>query len=297
MRGKTRRHWRPGGVILSVDAVAGPFSPPGTTRRASAASTDGRTSSPWQQAMCTPRPTREGHTVGLRSDGTVLATGWNGDGHRDVTAWRDITAVAAGWRRTLGLLANGTVLAAGRRSEGQRDVQSWREMVALSCGDWHSVGVRADGTALAVGINRREQCAVEAWRDLSAVAAGYLHTVGLRNDGRVLATGDRTTGACEVDDWEDAVALAAGSYHTVGVTAFGDVLAVGDKPRAVRRPGLAQHRRSGGRFDPHPRSMRRRHGRQRGQQRRRSDRCRLLVGSSDCALRRACANARTAHAA
>ena len=227
--GQARRHWQPGGVIRSAAAGTGLFSPWGTTQPASAVSASGKTSPPWPRAMSIPRTTRESPTPsGFRSDGTVLATGWNGDGQCDVAAWRDVTAVAAGWRRTLGLLANGTVLAAGRGSEGQCDMRSWREMVALSCGDWHSAGVRADGRALAAGNNRRGQCAVDGWRGLTAVAAGYLHTVALRGNGRVLAAGDGTTGACDVDAWEDAVALAAGSYHTVAVTASGRVLAAGD---------------------------------------------------------------------
>ncbi|MGW4535940.1 hypothetical protein ACWEOI_33785 [Nocardia sp. NPDC004340] len=49
---------------------------------------------------------------------TLLATGWNSDGQCDVAAWRDVVAIAAGWRRTLGVLADGTVLAAGRAAEG-----------------------------------------------------------------------------------------------------------------------------------------------------------------------------------
>ncbi|MDN5794853.1 MAG: RCC1 domain-containing protein, partial [Intrasporangium sp.] len=62
---------------------------------------------------------------------------------------------AGGWRRTLGLRSDGTVLAAGRRNEGACDVTGWREVVTVSCGDWHAVGVRADGTAVATGANRR----------------------------------------------------------------------------------------------------------------------------------------------
>ena len=61
--------------------------------------------------------TGKSHTIGLRSDGIVLATGWNHDQQCEVGDWRDIAAVAAGWRRTLGVSSDGTVLATGRTAE------------------------------------------------------------------------------------------------------------------------------------------------------------------------------------
>ena len=53
------------------------------------------------------------HSVGPRADGTVMATDCNGDGQCDVASRRDVTFVAAGWRRTLQLVGDGTVLAPG----------------------------------------------------------------------------------------------------------------------------------------------------------------------------------------
>ena len=45
------------------------------------------------------------HTVGLRADGTVVATGANSDGRCDVSDWQEIVAVAAGRFHTIGLRA------------------------------------------------------------------------------------------------------------------------------------------------------------------------------------------------
>ena len=104
--------------------------------------------------------TGRSHTVGLRSDGTVLATGWDGDGQCQVVAWRQVTTIAAGRRRTVGFCADGTALAVGRTAERQCEVGTWREVVAIAAGDWHTVGVTADGTAVAAGNNRRGQCDV-----------------------------------------------------------------------------------------------------------------------------------------
>src|SRR6478672_10641963 len=99
--------------------------------------------------------TGRSHTVGLRENGTVRATGWNNEGQCDVDEWTDVVSIAAGWRRTLAVIADGTARAAGRRNEGASDVATWRDLVAVAAGDWHSVGFRADGTAVAAGSNRR----------------------------------------------------------------------------------------------------------------------------------------------
>lgn len=53
------------------------------------------------------------HTVGLKSNGTVVATGINDDGQCDVDDWKDIVSVSTNDYRTIGLKSDGTVLATG----------------------------------------------------------------------------------------------------------------------------------------------------------------------------------------
>ncbi len=168
------------------------------------------------------------HTVGLRADGTVVATGLNGDGQCEVSGWTDIVAVSAGNWHTVGLRSDGTVVAVGSNGFGQCDVSGWTDMVAVSAGSDHTVGLRSDGTVVAVGSNGFGQCDVSGWTDMVAVSAGRIHTVGLRADGTVLAVGWNDDGQCEVSGWTDVVAVSAGTRHTVGLRADGTVLAVGD---------------------------------------------------------------------
>ncbi len=168
------------------------------------------------------------HTVGLRSDGTVLATGANGDGRCEVSGWTDVVAVSAGSFHTVGLRSDGTVLATGANDYGQCDVNDWTDVVAVSAGDNHTVGLRSDGTVLAVGYNMDGRCDVNGWTDVVAVSAGFDHTVGLRSDGTVLATGNNSNGQCEVNGWTGVVAVSAGGLHTVGLRSDGTVLAMGD---------------------------------------------------------------------
>ena len=143
------------------------------------------------------------HTVGLRSDGTVVAAGGNDYGQCDVDSWTDIVAVAAESHHTVGLRSDGTVVATGLNDDGQCDVDSWTNIVAVAAGYGHTVGLRGDGTVVAAGCNDDGQCDVDSWTDIVAVAAGSQHTVGLRSDGTVVATGWNYHGQCDVSNWKN----------------------------------------------------------------------------------------------
>ena len=199
------------------------------------------------------------NTVGLRSDGTVVAAGSNEDGECDVSDWRDIIAVSTGNGCIFGLKANGTVIAVGNNLDEQCEVSNWTNIVAVSAGQWHTVGLRADGTVVAVGSTIDGQCSVSGWRDIVAVSAGSDFTAGLRSDGTVVATGQlfdvsgwkdiaaisaggaflaglRPDGTVlvtvpqvlDVSAWTDIVAVSAGRIHTVGLKSDGTLVAVGE---------------------------------------------------------------------
>ena len=172
------------------------------------------------------------HTVGLKSDGTVVAVGDNDYGQCDVSDWTDIVAVSAGLVHTVGLREDGTVMAVGNNYNGQCNVSDWTDIVAVSAGWNHTVGLKSDGTVVAVGNNDYGQCDVSDWTDIVAVSAGYDHTVGLKSDGTVAATiyaGDASYyhGQCEVSGWTEIVAVSAGGSHTIGLKSDGTVVAVG----------------------------------------------------------------------
>jgi len=175
-----------------------------------------------------------GHTVGLESDGTVVAVGSNYWGPCEVGGWSDIIKVAAGEFHTVGVKSDGTVVAVGDNSNGQCDVGNWTDItqVAAAAGGYHTVGVKSDGTVVAVGFNDYEQCEVGNWTDITQVAAGggawgASHTVGVKSDGTVVAVGSNWNGQCDVGGWTDITQVTAGVSHTVGLKSDGTVVAVG----------------------------------------------------------------------
>jgi len=178
------------------------------------------------------------HTVGLRTDGTVVAVGSNLEGQLNVSEWRDIVAVSAGGQHTVVLRKDGKVIATpiiGQNADIQHmyDVSGWRDIIAVSAGTFLTVGLRVDGRVEAVGAAVASHSGIvptiSGWRDITAVSAGTFHIVGLKADGTVVATKSTANEAMRnVGDWQDIVAVSAGVGHTVGLRADGTVVAVGD---------------------------------------------------------------------
>jgi|GEM_PF-3205793 len=167
------------------------------------------------------------HTVGLQSNGTVVAVGNNESGQCDVGEWIDIVQVAAGGYHTVGLQLDGTLVAGGDDTHGQCNVGDWEDILQIAAGHSHTVGLTSNGTVVAVGLNVYGQCGVGDWEDIIQVAAGEQHTVGLKSDGTVVAVGLNLLGQCDVGDWEDIVQIAGGAFHTVGLKSDSTVVAVG----------------------------------------------------------------------
>ena len=120
----------------------------------------------------------------------------------------DSTTVSAGNMYTVGIKSDGTVVAVGENNGNRCSVTGWKDIVAISAGNNHTVGLRKDGTVIAAGDNEYGQCNVQDWNNIVAISAGTNHTVGLKSDGTVVATnyvGDSKYyyGQCNVQDWKN----------------------------------------------------------------------------------------------
>lgn len=64
-------------------------------------------------------------TLGLKSDGTVVAVGYNGYGQCNVGNWTNIVQIAAGMVHTIGFKSDASVVATGANGSGQCSVSDW----------------------------------------------------------------------------------------------------------------------------------------------------------------------------
>ncbi len=173
------------------------------------------------------------HSVAVKEDGTVVATGLGRDGQKQTSGWSDIIAVDACLWNTVGLKADGTVVAVGQNDYGQRSVSKWDNIVAIASGEFGTLGLKADGTVVVTSSSQtRMDDEISKWPgDIVSISGGRVF-VGLKADGTVISTDAGYQHLDEkVADWSDIVAIASGGGVSdgfiVGLKSDGTVIAVG----------------------------------------------------------------------
>ena len=166
---------------------------------------------------------------GIKADGTVVVNDYDADtyGKYDVENWTNIIDIKSNISFTLGLKADGTVVATGAAFTGACKVEDWSDIVAISAGSAHSLGLKYNGTVVAAGMGQHGNLDVSHWDGIIAISAGGYHSVGLRLDGTVVATGKNEDGQCEVNQWKDIIAISAGDAWTLGLKADGTIVTAG----------------------------------------------------------------------
>lgn len=85
------------------------------------------------------------HSVGLREDGSAVATDNNRCGQCAVENWRSLTAIAAGCIHTVGLRSDGRVVATEANASETSDVGQWEGIVALDAGSHRTLALSLFG--------------------------------------------------------------------------------------------------------------------------------------------------------
>ena len=109
------------------------------------------------------------YVVGLKSDGTVVAVGndalINTSGLK-VSDWTNIVAIAAG-THTIGIKSDGSVVVAGYSTDTATNLGYWNNIVDIAVNNHGlkhiSVGVQSNGRLLAIGDNEFGQCNANGW--------------------------------------------------------------------------------------------------------------------------------------
>jgi alpha-tubulin suppressor-like RCC1 family protein len=80
-----------------------------------------------------------------------------------VDDWTDVVQVSAGCGFTVGLKSDGTVVAVGDNQYRACNTAGWTDVVQVSAGGWHTVALKYDGSVVAVGTNNAGRCDVGDW--------------------------------------------------------------------------------------------------------------------------------------
>ena len=110
--------------------------------------------------------------------------------------WTNIVAISAGAEHDLFLRSDGTVLAWGFESAGECTVPpDLTNAIAVASGLNHSLALRADGTVIAWGENNWGQIEVPAnLTGVNAISAGVNYNLALQSNGVVVSWGKNFDG-------------------------------------------------------------------------------------------------------
>jgi alpha-tubulin suppressor-like RCC1 family protein/chitodextrinase len=179
----------------------------------------------YASAAVTKVASGEGHTVFIKSDGTLWGFGNNLSGQ----------------------------LGVGRGTQQPAQVTGGTNVVAAAAGGYFTMFLKSDGTLWGAGINRAGQLGNGEWNDntflptqvnggtnVTDVSTGYAHTVFVRSDGTLWATGDNSGGQLgdgtntnrsipvQVSGGTNVTAIAAGDIQTFFIKSDGTLWAMGD---------------------------------------------------------------------
>ena len=99
-----------------------------------------------------------GYAVGLRADGSAVCAA------AELSDWTDIIAAAASANAVLGLDAQGRVHAAFFRAGEEYDVSALRDIRAMAAGGTHYAFVTESGDVITLGENEHGECETGAWK-------------------------------------------------------------------------------------------------------------------------------------
>ena len=179
------------------------------------------------------------HSLARRSDGSVVAWGYNNRGQCNVPALPPgltYVELSAGFGHSLARRSDGSVVAWGYNGFGQCDVPALPpglSYVEVAGGAFHSLARRSDGSVVAWGDNYGGKCNVPALPPGLAyveLSAGFEHSLARRSDGSVVAWGINNYGQCSVPALPPGltyVDVVAGSWHSLARRSDGSVVGWG----------------------------------------------------------------------
>ena len=174
------------------------------------------------------------HTVGLKSDGTVVAVGDNKNGKCNVRNWSDISAVFADTSHTIGLKRNGTVVVAGQHPYcNLNSLYNWSNISQIELNDSIVVGLKKDGHVVFAGDssgweNKEKLNVLSKWSDIKKIHMGYENCIcALKNDGSVVIAKDVCEFEKEVTMWRDIVDVKSVGNCVLGLKSDGSIIIAG----------------------------------------------------------------------
>lgn len=119
-----------------------------------------------------------------------------------------------GGGHTVGLKSDGTLVAVGDNSYGQcdfSDTEKWSDIVKIATGDWYTVGLKSTGEVVITGENAPGRKYIDKeilskYTNIVDIAAGYGQTLLLTDEGEIICFGFNDDGKCsDINGYKDVM--------------------------------------------------------------------------------------------
>lgn len=154
--------------------------------------------------------------------------------------WSDIVKVTAKKEYVIGLKSDGTVVAKGYNSNGQCDVEEWTDIIDVitykGAGQYYTVGLKRNGSIISTVDSNGYISALTDWTDMLCFYESEGVVVGLKSDNSVVAMACESSDDDELLDcvnlseyincWQNVVGISCADNFIYAVCSDGVVRAV-----------------------------------------------------------------------
>lgn len=123
-------------------------------------------------------------------DGTVFMNNIAKEEYPEVEEWKEIISISSSSNSVVGLKKDGTVVATGDNYEGKLNTQEWSKIVQVEAGVWGTFAVRENKTLVYAGKlpeNQKENFEKHQWNNLKAIEGNW-DLIGIDKDGNIFST-------------------------------------------------------------------------------------------------------------
>jgi len=171
---------------------------------------------------------RVDYSLALKSDGSIVGWGYNGQGQASPPAGNNFIAISAGGNHSLALKSDGSIVGWGYNGQGQANPPSGNDFVAISAGGYYSLALKSDGSIVGWGSNVAGKATPPAGNDFVAIAAGGDHSLALKSDGSIVGWGNNYYGQATPPAGNDFIALVAGGNYSLALKRDGSIVGWGN---------------------------------------------------------------------
>lgn len=176
---------------------------------------------------------------GVKKDGTVVIhyVGGTLANLGEAKKWKDIKMISVSDEHAVGLKSDGTVVATGDNFHNECKVDGWKDVIEVYAENDYTIGLRSDGTLLVTGggIGHKKK-SLKKWKNIVDLATNYRSIIGLKSDGTIVMVDGYDDGwKNKVTSMKDIVSIDANSSCVVGLKADGTVVVEADDYYANER--------------------------------------------------------------